>query len=77
MTVLQHKIVVVSPLWPMSCLAMSSHLINGTRYRYHLVEWDLNPVRMYFVALMTFVPPLYWWECLARKVMIVAVRAHS
>ena len=51
--------------------------INGTRYRYHLVEWDINPVNMYLVALMMIMPPLYWWECLARKVMIAALRAHS
>jgi hypothetical protein len=50
------KIVVCSPLGPMTCLATSSYPSNGARYVF--CEKDLNPIRKWLVASIMFMPLL-------------------
>lgn len=60
-----------SPLGPTTCLGISSWLGKCTRYMFHCVEWDLNPIRKWLINPMTIVPLLYQWACLDRQVVLV------
>lgn len=52
-------IVVSSPLGPLTYMTIISCPDNDARYRFHLVEQDLNLIRRWLVIAMTFVPLLY------------------
>lgn len=53
------KIVVASPLGPMSCLSILSWPNNGSIYEFYLEEQDLNPIKKLLVTPMIFMPLLH------------------
>lgn len=44
--------------------------VNNGGNEFHLVEWALNPIRKWLIALIASVPPLYQGAYLARLVTI-------
>ena len=53
------KIVVASPLGPMSCLSILSWPNNGSIYEFYLEEQDLNPIKKLLVTPMIFMSIVY------------------
>lgn len=48
---------------------------NNDRNEFHLVEWTLNPIRKWLIALIASAPPLYQGAYLARSVTIAVFTA--
>lgn len=55
----------------MSCFVTGSWSDNGTRYAFHPVKQDLNPVKKWLVISIPFVLLVYQWACLATVFIIV------
>jgi hypothetical protein len=69
--------VVGSPLGPTMYLSRVSQADNGTRYEFHLLEQELNPVRKWLVLSMTPVPLLQQGACPAGTVIALNLGVHS